>query len=55
MSAAIHPSYVKGQIQGSVAQGIGWALNEECIYDEHRRLITPAFSTTACRSSPTCG
>jgi CO/xanthine dehydrogenase Mo-binding subunit len=23
---AIHPSYVEGQIQGGVAQGIGWAL-----------------------------
>ena len=26
---AIHPSYVEGQIQGGVVQGIGWALNEE--------------------------
>lgn len=26
---AIHPSYVEGQMQGAVAQGIGWALNEE--------------------------
>ncbi|HCK10131.1 MAG TPA: oxidoreductase, partial [Candidatus Latescibacteria bacterium] len=25
---AIHPSYVEGQMQGGVAQGIGWALNE---------------------------
>ena len=32
---AIHPSYVEGQIQGGVAQGIGWALNEEYIYDKH--------------------
>jgi CO/xanthine dehydrogenase Mo-binding subunit len=31
---AIHPSYVEGQIQGSVTQGIGWALNEEYIYDK---------------------
>src|SRR3984885_922993 len=30
---AIHPSYVEGQIQGGAAQGIGWALNEEDIYD----------------------
>jgi len=29
---AVHPSYVEGQIQGGVAQGIGWALNEEYIY-----------------------
>src|SRR5690349_23101618 len=26
---AIHPSYVEGQIQGGVTQGIGWALSEE--------------------------
>ena len=31
---AIHPSYVEGQIQGGIAQGIGWALNEEYFYDE---------------------
>src|SRR5437763_8215736 len=28
---AIHPSYVEGQIQGGVVQGIGWALNEEYV------------------------
>ncbi len=27
--AAIHPSYVEGQMQGGAAQGAGWALNEE--------------------------
>jgi xanthine dehydrogenase molybdenum-binding subunit len=31
---AIHPSYVEGQMQGGLAQGIGWALNEEYVYDE---------------------
>ena len=31
---AIHPSYVEGQIQGAVAQGIGWALNEGYVYGE---------------------
>jgi CO/xanthine dehydrogenase Mo-binding subunit len=31
---AIHPSYVEGQIQGGVVQGIGWALNEEYWYDD---------------------
>ncbi len=30
---AIHPSYVEGQMQGGAVQGIGWALNEEYIYD----------------------
>ena len=40
---AIHPSYVEGQMQGGVVQGIGWALNEEYIYDEHGRLSNPGF------------
>ena len=30
---AIHPAYVEGQMQGGTAQGIGWALNEEYVYD----------------------
>jgi len=30
---AIHPAYVEGQMQGGAAQGLGWALNEEYIYD----------------------
>jgi CO/xanthine dehydrogenase Mo-binding subunit len=29
---AVHPAYVENQIQGGVAQGIGWALNEEYFY-----------------------
>tara|TARA_B100001123_G_scaffold432181_1_gene554822 strand:+ start:2402 stop:4669 length:2268 start_codon:yes stop_codon:yes gene_type:complete len=40
---AIHPSYVEGQIQGGAVQGIGWALNEEYIYDEDGRLENPGF------------
>ncbi|HMD66622.1 MAG TPA: molybdopterin cofactor-binding domain-containing protein, partial [Stellaceae bacterium] len=40
---AIHPSYVEGQIQGGVAQGIGWALNEEYIYDKSGRLDNAGF------------
>jgi CO/xanthine dehydrogenase Mo-binding subunit len=40
---ALHPSYVEGQIQGGVAQGIGWALNEEYIYDKRGRLDNPGF------------
>ena len=31
---ALHPSYVEGQMQGGMAQGIGWALNEEYVYDD---------------------
>ncbi len=40
---AIHPSYVEGQIQGGAAQGIGWALNEEFIYDSKGQLDNPTF------------
>ena len=40
---AIHPSYVEGQYQGGAAQGIGWALNEEYIYDDDGRLQNAGF------------
>ena len=40
---AIHPGYVEGQMQGGVVQGIGWALNEEYIYDAKGRLENPGF------------
>ena len=35
---AIHPSYVEGQMQGGVVQGIGWALHEEYVYDERGQM-----------------
>ncbi|TVR35890.1 MAG: xanthine dehydrogenase family protein molybdopterin-binding subunit [Nitriliruptor sp.] len=40
---AIHPSYVEGQMQGAVAQGIGWALNEEYVWNEEGELDNPSF------------
>ena len=40
---AIHPDYVEGQMQGGAAQGIGWALNEEYIYDTDGVLENPGF------------
>ncbi len=40
---AIHPKYCEGQIQGGVVQGIGWALNEEYIYDKQGRLSNAGF------------
>ena len=40
---AVHPSYVEGQMQGGAVQGIGWALNEEYIYDERGRLENAGF------------
>ncbi len=43
VGTAIHPAYVEGQIQGGVVQGIGWALNEEYIYNKDGRMDNPGF------------
>jgi CO/xanthine dehydrogenase Mo-binding subunit len=43
VGTAIHPSYVEGQLQGAAVQGIGWALNEECIYSAKGKLENPGF------------
>jgi CO/xanthine dehydrogenase Mo-binding subunit len=48
VGCAIHPSYVEGQIQGGVVQGIGWALNEEYIYDAAGRMENPGFLDYRC-------
>jgi len=40
---AIHPGYVEGQLQGGVAQGVGWALNEEYIYTRDGKVDNPGF------------
>ncbi len=40
---AIHPAYVEGQIQGGVAQGIGWGLNEGYQYDSQGRLMNASL------------
>jgi CO/xanthine dehydrogenase Mo-binding subunit len=40
---AIHPSYVEGQMQGGAAQGLGWALSEEYIYDANGMMRNPGF------------
>ncbi len=40
---AIHPSYVEGQLQGGAAQGIGWALSEEYVYDDEGHLLNSSF------------
>jgi xanthine dehydrogenase molybdenum-binding subunit len=40
---AIYPMYVESQMQGGVAQGVGWALNEEYLYDEQGRLVNSSW------------
>ncbi|HTB40506.1 MAG TPA: molybdopterin cofactor-binding domain-containing protein, partial [Reyranella sp.] len=43
VGTAIHPSYVEGQLQGGAVQGVGWALNEEYIYNSKGKLENPGF------------
>ena len=40
---AIHPSYVEGQMQGGAVQGIGWALNEEYVFNNSGEMVNPTF------------
>jgi len=40
---AIHKAYVEGQMQGGAAQGLGWALNEEYIYDANGVMENAGF------------
>jgi len=40
---AIHPSYVEGQMQGGAVQGIGWALNEEYVYNDQGVMTNASF------------
>ena len=40
---SIHPSYVEGQIQGGVVQGIGWALNEEYYMSDDGQMMNSSL------------
>jgi CO/xanthine dehydrogenase Mo-binding subunit len=39
----LNPAIVEGQVQGGVAQGIGAALLEEYVYDEHSQPLAATF------------
>ncbi len=39
----INPMIVEGQIHGGLAQGIGQALLETCVYDENGQLVTGSY------------
>ncbi|MBK8257093.1 MAG: xanthine dehydrogenase family protein [Polyangiaceae bacterium] len=41
----INPMIVDGQMHGGLAQGIGQALFEECVYDESGQLLTGSYMT----------
>ena len=40
---AVHPSYVEGQMQGGAVQGIGWALNEEYVFNDKGEMENASF------------
>lgn len=37
----INPVQARGQIQGAVAQAVGWTLHEKMVFDDEGRLINP--------------
>ncbi len=41
---AIHPRLAEGQVEGSVANGLGYALTERFLFDDHGRVLNGAFS-----------
>jgi aerobic carbon-monoxide dehydrogenase large subunit len=43
----INPMIVDGQIHGGLAQGIGQALTENCVFDEEGQLLSGSFMTYA--------
>lgn len=40
---AIHPQLAEGQIEGSVANGIGYALSERFVFDAHGKVLNGGF------------
>ncbi|MBT5415332.1 MAG: molybdopterin-dependent oxidoreductase, partial [Rhodospirillaceae bacterium] len=40
----INPMIVEGQVQGGIAQGIGQALYEACVYDSDGQLVTGSYN-----------
>jgi putative selenate reductase molybdopterin-binding subunit len=39
----INPMQVRAQVEGSVAQGLGWALYERMVFDEEGRVVNPTL------------
>jgi carbon-monoxide dehydrogenase large subunit len=39
----LHPDLLKGQIQGGIAQGIGYALGEDLLFDSSGTMLNPSM------------
>jgi carbon-monoxide dehydrogenase large subunit len=43
VGTVINPMIVEGQVQGGIAQGLGQALREHCVYDAAGQLLAGSF------------
>ena len=43
VGTVINPMIVEGQIQGGIAQGLGQAMREHCVYDASGQLLSGSF------------
>ena len=50
----INPMLVEGQIEGGIAMGIGFALQEEILFDNAGRQINPNLTNYICRRRSIC-
>jgi CO/xanthine dehydrogenase Mo-binding subunit len=41
--AVVNPAQLRGQVEGGIAQGIGWALSERMVFDAQGRLVNPTL------------
>jgi putative selenate reductase molybdopterin-binding subunit len=41
--AVINPVQLRGQVEGAIAQGIGWALSERMVFDAQGGIVNPTF------------
>ena len=48
---ALNPAAIEGQIQGAIAQGLGWALLERMPYDDGGQLLAATFMDYAMPAS----
>ncbi len=49
---AINPQFVEGQCEGSVLNGLSYALTEEFIFDERGKMLNPSFGRYKIYSAP---
>ena len=49
---ALNPDLLKGQLQGGVAQGIGFALGEDLIFDESGTVLNPSMADYQVPTAP---